>query len=171
MPHGKLTLSQEMKDEINRCFTCALGYNMLSIGEMQALKMLIALQCLAEVGPRRPALAYVCKCIKLIMHPMMAMGIAFTTHAVLASVLSIRSSQSASLETDVSMADVSSLPSSIRSAGDLARRVNTEAKMEILTAALTSTPSEVPADDAIIDKEARGSIKERTRLRPEMHFQ
>ena len=53
LPNGDLNLSQEMR-EINRPFACALGYSMLTIGEMQALKMLIALQCLTEAGPRRP---------------------------------------------------------------------------------------------------------------------
>ena len=47
-----------MKEEIDQCFASALGYNMLTIGEMQALKMLVALQCLAKVGPRRSALGY-----------------------------------------------------------------------------------------------------------------
>ena len=38
-----------MKEEIDRHFAGALGYSMLTIGEMQALKMLVALLCLAEV--------------------------------------------------------------------------------------------------------------------------
>ena len=103
-------------------FTCALGYNMLSIGKMQALKMLTAFQCLAEAGPRRPTPGYVCQCIELIMHPMMGMGISFTMHTVLASALSICSSWSGSLETDVSTADVLSLPLSIGSARDLVKK-------------------------------------------------
>ena len=55
LPHGKLNLSQEMKEEIDQRFDCVLGYSMLSIGDMQVLKMLTALQCLTEVGNRRPA--------------------------------------------------------------------------------------------------------------------
>ena len=74
-----------MKEEINRCFASALGYNVLTIGEMQALKMLVALQCLTEVGPRRPALGYVCQCVESIVRPMAAIGIGFTAHAMLAS--------------------------------------------------------------------------------------
>ena len=52
LPSGELNLSQEMKEEIDRHFAKALVYNMLTIGEMQALKMLVALQCLTEAGPR-----------------------------------------------------------------------------------------------------------------------
>ena len=51
LPLGELSLTQEMKKEIDWHFTRALRYNMLAIGEMQALKMLIMLQCLAKVGP------------------------------------------------------------------------------------------------------------------------
>ena len=52
LPSGELNFSHEMKEEISQCFARALRYNVLAIGEMQALKMLIALQCLTEVGPR-----------------------------------------------------------------------------------------------------------------------
>ena len=85
LPNGELNLSQEMKEEIDRCFASALGYSMLMIGEMQALKMLVALQCLAKVGLRRPPPGYVFQCIKSIVHPMAAIGISFTAHAMLAS--------------------------------------------------------------------------------------
>ena len=52
LPSRELNLSHEMKEEIDQCFTRALGYNVLAVSEMQALKMLVTLQCLAEVGPR-----------------------------------------------------------------------------------------------------------------------
>ena len=128
---------------------------MLTVGEMQALKMLIALQCLAEAGPR-PALGYVCQCVKSIVHPMVAIGISFTTHAVLTSAPLICSSQSASLETDVSMADISSLPLSIGSAGDLVRRAETKAAMEVSITALMDTPSETPTENTVVDQEEKG---------------
>ena len=56
------------------------------IGKMQVLKMLIALQCLAEVGPRKPVSGYVSQCIESLICPLMAMGIGFTAHAMMASV-------------------------------------------------------------------------------------
>ena len=89
------------------------------MGEMQALKALITLQCITEAGPRRPAPRYVCQCIKSIMHPISAIGIAFSVHSVLASAASSRL-RSTSLKTDVSLADLSSLPSSVGLARDLA---------------------------------------------------
>ena len=140
-----------MREQVDQCFACALGYNMMCIGEMQVLQMLIALQCLAKVGPRRPAPGYVCQCIKLIMRLMMAMGITFTTHAVFTSALLTHSSGSTSLETDVSIADVLSLALSMGSARDLVRKVDAEAEMEILTVASTGTPSEAPTGDTTID--------------------
>ena len=53
---------------------------MLSIGEMQTLKMLTALQCLTEADPRRPAPGYVCQCMESIMCPMMAIGMGPVEH-------------------------------------------------------------------------------------------
>ena len=128
---------------------------MLTIGEMQALKMLIALQCLTEVGPRRPAPGYMCQCVELIMHAMMAIGIGFTAHAVLASALLGCSSWSTLLEIDVLTADISLLPSSVGSARDLVKRADTEAAMEISTTALMGTPSETPTEGTVIDRKER----------------
>ena len=79
------------------------------------------------------------------MCPMMAIGITFLTHAVLASIALNQSSRSTSREADVLLTDVSSLPSSIGSAGDLVRKVNLEADMEVLMVASTDAPTEVPA--------------------------
>ena len=62
------------------------------------------------------------------------------------------SSQSTSLETDISIANVSSLLVSVGLAGDLARKVDAEAEMEILTVALMGTPTEVLTGDTIINK-------------------
>ena len=125
---------------------------MMSISEIQVLKMLITLQCLTKAGPRRPDPGYVCQCIESIMCPMMAMSITFTAHAALVSAPLTGSSWSTSLKTDVSVANVSSLLSSVGLAGDLVRKVNTEAEMEILTVASTGTPTEVPTGDNTIDK-------------------
>ena len=151
LPNGELNLSPEMREEVNQCFPCALSYNMMSIGKMQPLKMLIALQCPAGMGAR-PAPGYICQCVELITHLMMAMGIVFTAHTVLVSAPSTHSSWSTSLEMDILIADVSSLLLSVGSARNLARKVNAEAEMEILTAALTGTPSKAPTGDTTIDK-------------------
>ena len=51
LPLEELELNLDMKEEIDWRFTQALKCNVLAMGEMQALKMLIALQCLAEAGP------------------------------------------------------------------------------------------------------------------------
>ena len=143
-----------MKEAVDLHFALVLGYNVVSIGEMQALKTLIMLQCLAEAPPRRPAQGYVCQCVESIMHPMMAIGIVFSAHAILASIALTHSSQSTSLESDVLIADVSSLPLSVGSAGDLSRKVDLEAKMEVLMVTLTDVPMEVPTEDTTDVKEA-----------------
>ena len=127
LSQSKFNLSQEMKEAVDLHFALALGYNVMFTGEMQTLKALSMLQCLTEAGPRRPALGYVCQCVEFIMNPMMAIGIAFVAPAILVSVTLTCSSQSTSLETDISIADMLSLLLSVGSAGDLAREVNIEA--------------------------------------------
>ena len=155
VPLGEVELGPEMEEEIDSHFNRALRCNVMSIGEMQALKMLIALQCLAEVGPRKPISGYMSQCIESLAHPLMAMGIGFTAHAVMASIPSGHSSRSTSLETDVSTADISSLPSSVRSAGDLANRAGTEAAMDISTTASMETASETPSEGTIVDQKEK----------------
>ena len=129
---------------------------MLVIGEMQALKMLIALQCLAGAGPRKPTPGYVSQCIKSLVHPLVAMGIGFTAHAVMASIPSGCSSHSTSLETDVSTAGILSLPSSVGSAGDLANRAGMEAAMDVSTTASMDAASETPSEGTVVDQKGRG---------------
>ena len=104
----------------------------MSMGEMQALKVLITPQCIAEAGPRKPAPGYVCQYVESIMRPLSVIGITFSAHSILASAASSRS-RSTSLEMDVCLADLSSLPSSVGSAGDLARKADQEADMEVST--------------------------------------
>ena len=122
-----------MRDRVDSCFTPTLAKVEMSMGKMQALKALITLQCIAEAGPRRPTPRYICQCVESIMHPISAIGIAFSVHLVLASA-ALSQSRSTSLETDVSLVNLSSLPSSVGSAGDLARKVDQEADMEVSTA-------------------------------------
>ena len=90
------------------------------------------------------------------MHPMVAIGVGFTAHAVFTSVSSICSNRSAMLETDVSTADILLLPLSVGSGRYLARRANTEAAMKVSTMALMDTPSETPMEDTVVDQEEKG---------------
>ena len=50
------------------------------------------------------------------------------------------------LKTDVSLADVSSLPLSVGSAGGLAQKTEQEADMEVSTTILTEAPAEVQTE-------------------------
>ena len=86
---------------------------------------------------------------------MVDMGIGFTAHAMMASVPSGHSSHSTSLETDVSTADISSLPSSIGSAGDLAKRMGVEATMDVSITALTDATSETPMEGTVADQKEK----------------
>ena len=86
---------------------------------------------------------------------MVAMGIHFTADTMLASAPSSHSSCSTSLETDVLMADISLLPSSVGSAGDLVKRTGTEAAMEVSIMASTDTPSEAPTEGTVIDQKEK----------------
>ena len=122
-----------MRDRVDSHLAPTIAKVEMSMGEMQALKVLITLQCITEAGPRRPAPGYICQCVESIMHPLSAIGIAFSANSVLALAASPRS-RSTSLETDISLPDLLSLPSSVRSAGDLARKADQEADMEVSTA-------------------------------------
>ena len=75
---------------------------------------------------------YICQYVESIMHPISAIGITFSVHSVLASAASSRS-RSTSLEMDISLADLSSLPSSVGLAGDLAQKADQKADMEVST--------------------------------------
>ena len=49
-----------MRDRVNSHLTLTLAKVEMSMAEMQALKVLITLQCIAEVGLRKPTPGYVC---------------------------------------------------------------------------------------------------------------
>ena len=104
----------------------------MSMGEMQTLKVLITLQCIAEVDPRKPTPGYVCQCMESIMHPLSVIGITFSTHSILA-LAALSQSRSTSLKMDISLANLSLLPSSVGSARDLAQKADQEADMEVST--------------------------------------
>ena len=63
-----------------------------------------------QSGPQEPTLGHVAHSVQIL----------FTPHAVLGYATSIRS-RSTSIETDISHADISSLPSSVGSGGDMPR--------------------------------------------------
>ena len=77
-----------MRDRVDSSLSLTLVKVEMLMGEMQALKALITLQCITEEGPRRLAPRYVCQCVESIMHPLSAIGIAFSAHSVLASAAS-----------------------------------------------------------------------------------
>ena len=86
-------------------------------GGSQVLWVLTALQYLAEVGPKSPPPGHVAHSVQSIMRPLKQLKISFQPHAVLGYGTSVQSNTS--IKTDVSCADILSLPSSICSAGDM----------------------------------------------------
>ena len=122
-----------MRDRVNSHLAPTLVKVEMSMGKMQALKALITLQCITEVGPRRPTPGYVFQCVESIMRLLSVIGITFSVHSVLPSAASSQS-RSTSLETDVSSANLSLLPSSVGLALNLAQKVDQEADMEVSTA-------------------------------------
>ena len=89
----------------------------ISLGERQVLRVLTMLQYLAEMDPKSPPPGQVVYSVQLIMRPLKQTEISFMPHAVLGYNTSVR--LSTSIKTDVSCVDVSLLPSSICSAGDM----------------------------------------------------
>ena len=118
LPRYDFVLDQEISDAVDLHLAPTLAKLDLSLGELQALKVLTTLQCLAEMGPQKPALGYTCQCVELIMRHLTVLDIAFTPQAVLGAPV-LTWSRSTSLEMDVSLADISSLPSSVGSTGDM----------------------------------------------------
>ena len=90
----------------------------MTLGERQVLWVLTTLQYLAEVGPKSPPPGHVAHSVQSIMQPWQQAEISLMPHAVLGYVTSIRS-RSTSVKTDVSCADISSLPSSVGYARDM----------------------------------------------------
>ena len=90
----------------------------MTFGERQVLRVLTTLQYLTEVGPKSPPLGHVAHSMQFIMQSLQQAEISFTPHAVLGYATSIRS-RSTSVKRDISCADISSLPSSVGSAGDM----------------------------------------------------
>ena len=90
----------------------------ISLGERQVLQVLTTLQYLAEVGPKSPPPGYITQYVQSIMQPLQQAEISFMPHAVLGYATLTRS-RSTSVETDVSCTDISSLLSSVGSAGDM----------------------------------------------------
>ena len=129
LPRCDFVLDQEISDTVNLRLTPTLAKLDLSLGELQALKVLTTLQCLAEMGPQELAPGYICQCVESIMRHLTVLDIAFTPQAVLGVPVSTQS-RSTSLETDISLADISSLPSSVGSAGDM---LQCEVDMEMMT--------------------------------------
>ena len=86
---------------------------------------------------------------------MVAMGIGFTAHAMMVSAPSGLSSCSTSLETDVLMADILSLPSSVGSTRDLAKRMGMKAAMDVSITALMDASSETPTEGTVANQKEK----------------
>ena len=90
----------------------------MTLGERQKLQVLATLQYLAEVSPKSPPPGHIAHCVESIMWPLQQADISFMPHAVLGYATLI-CSRSASVEMDISYGDISLLPSSEGSAGDM----------------------------------------------------
>ena len=90
----------------------------MTLGERQVLWVLTTLQYLAEMGSKSPQPGHITQCVQSIMWPLQQAEISFMPHAVLGYAMSTQS-RSTSVKTDISCADISSLPSSVGSAGDM----------------------------------------------------
>ena len=91
---------------------CVISQINMSLGERQVLRVLTA-----EMGPKSPLPGHIVHSVQSIMRPLKQTEISFMPHAVLGYSTSI--CLSTSIETDVSCADILSLPSSVCSAGDM----------------------------------------------------
>ena len=63
LPRCNFVLEQEISDTFNSCLAPTLAKLDPSLGELQALKVLTTLQCLAERGPWKLAPGYTCQCV------------------------------------------------------------------------------------------------------------
>ena len=134
MPQCDFTLDQETIDTVDLHLAPTLAKMDLSMGELRALEVLTTLQCLAELGPQKPVQRTISHCVKLIMRQLMVLDITFSSQAVLGSAV-LMQLRSTSSKMDVSLADISSLPSSVGSAVDMHQyeRQDSEEDMEIAT--------------------------------------
>ena len=93
------------------------------LGEMQTLRVLTTLQYLTEVGPKSLLAGQIAQSVQSIMLPLQQADILFMPRAVLGYAVSTRL-RGTSVKTDISCADVSSLSSSVGSAGDMSQPDN-----------------------------------------------
>ena len=77
LPRCDFAPDQETIDTVNLCLAPTLAKMDLSLGELQALKVLTTLQCLAELGPQKPVQGTISHCVKLIMRQLMVLDIYF----------------------------------------------------------------------------------------------
>ena len=90
----------------------------MTLGERQVLQVLPTLQYLAKMGPKSPPPGHVAHSMQSIMQPLQQAEISFMPHAVLGYSTSIQSRRT-SVKMDILCADISLLPSSVGSAGDI----------------------------------------------------
>ena len=90
----------------------------MTLGESQVLSVLTTMQYLAKVGPKSLGLGQVAQCVLWGMQPLQEMEIAYPPQAIL-GYTEPNCLRAASVKTDLSVTDMSSLPSSVALAGDL----------------------------------------------------
>ena len=83
LPRCDFVLNQEISDTVDLCLAPTLAKLDLSLGELQALKVLTTLQCLAEMDQQKLAPGYTCQCVELIMRHLTVLDIAFTPQSCL----------------------------------------------------------------------------------------
>ena len=122
--------------------------------EMQALRVLTTLQYLVEVSPRSSPAGQIAQSIQLIMWPLQQADISFMPHVVF-GYAALTQSRSTSVETDVPFTDISSLPLSVCSVGDMPR-LDHQLKLRDYESAM----GEMTLESASINRAAEPDIEE-----------
>ena len=119
------------------------------------------LQYLAEISPKSPPPGHVAHSMQLIMRPLKKLGISSQPHAVLGYCTLTQSD--ILIETDVSYTDISSLPSSVCSAGDMLRPEDQSKDYEMAIGGMTldSASSMGMEERRVKDMEKEPAVEEK----------
>ena len=122
-------------------------------GERQVMRVLTTLQYLAEMGPKSSPPGHIAQCVQSIMQPLQQAEISFMPHAVLRHAMSTQL-RSTSVKTDISCANISSLLSSVGSAGDMPQPDN-----QLQLGDYESAMGEMTLDSASLTRAVEPDIK------------
>ena len=137
----------------------------MTLGERQVLWVVTTLQYLAEMGLKSLPPGHTTQCVQPIMWPLQQAEISFMPHAVLGYAM-LTLSRSTSVKTDISCTDISSLPSSVGSAGDMPRPDNQlqlgdyESAMGEMTLDSVSSTGAVEPDVEAVEKNLEAEAQE-----------